>query len=126
MTAQDRFEALQARWRKAQEATREFSWQLEYKYGETWLAPRGKRDRLDRLRKREGEARDDIFAWLDDNSPRSWRSGVPCQWVCNSLTYADAITSGHLSEIPAVTYGCMPGDSARFAAPVAQRMAMGW
>lgn len=121
MTKQQRFEALQARWRKAREKASELRYKLESAYG--WMyfvhAPKGKRDRLDLARAAEDKAQDAIFTWLDQNSPRDWRRGVPCNWVCDSLTYADAITSGQLSVTPPVAYGGDITDSLRFARPVA-------
>lgn len=119
MTHQQRFEFLQARWRKCHEAAQEMFYQLKYKYGEAWQAPSGKRDRLDSLRNRESAAADAIFTWLDGNSPRQWRTGVPSQWVCDSLSYADATTVGRLSVVPPPAYGSLPMDSLRFAQPVA-------
>lgn len=118
MTAQERFEALQARWRAAHDKQHDLRFKLRYAYGDTYYihAPKAKRDRADRASKAADFVQDAIFAWLDANSPRSWRTGVPCYWVCESLTYADAITTGQLSVTPPVAYGGLPSDSIRFAA----------
>lgn len=118
MTKQERFESLQARWRKAQEAVSELSYNLRSRYGNTWSAPAALRNKYERAQKREHAASDAIFTWLDNNSPRQWRIGVPAHWVCDSLTYADAITADALSVIPPPCYGSYPGDSQRFAQPV--------
>lgn len=121
MTKQQRFEALQARWRKAKEKARNLAFDLRYHYGDFYFvsAPRAKREKKERASAAEEKASDAIFLWLDQNSPRSWRTGVPADWVCDSLTYADAITSDRLSVTPPVAYGCYPSDSVRFAQPVA-------
>jgi hypothetical protein len=118
MTKQVRWEYMQERWRKAIEAARTLQFDLKYHYGETYSAPRAKREKLDRLWAREASASDAIFAWLDANSPRQWRTGVPAYWICGDLSFADALTSGHLSVIPPVCYGSFPSDSIRFAAAV--------
>lgn len=110
---------LQAKWRKAHEAERKMARELEYQYGKTWLAPRGKQARYEAIAKRESAASGAIFAWLDANSPRDWRRGVPAHWVCGELTEADALTAGTLSVLPPVAYGRMPSDSVRFAMAVA-------
>lgn len=121
MTKQERFDTMQARWRKAQEAERWFSHALTYKYGNWWQAPSAKRDRMESLRRRTEAAADAIFAWLDSNSPRQWRAGVPAHWVCDSLTYADAITAGRMSVTPPPSYGSYPSDALRFAQPIEPR-----
>lgn len=119
MTKQEYFERLQARWRAADVALSEHSASLRYRYGNTWQAKPAERKRLDALRDREGHAVDAIMAWLDNHSPRDWRRGVPCHYVCGALTYADAVTSGPLSVVPPVAFGCYQSDAVRFAQPVA-------
>lgn len=115
----DKWAKLQAAWHKAHEAEYAEHRRLMYKYGNSWQAPLGQRTRLEKLRARESKARDAIFAWLDTNSPRSWRTGVPCYWVCEELTYDDAVTTGTMSVVPPAGYGSYPGDAERFAQAVA-------
>lgn len=114
------FEKLRAKWLKTSEAARVFGVALRGQYGEhyPYQAPKGKLKRLDALRAREDKASAAIFAWLDANSPRQWRTGVPAYWICESLTYDDAVTSGQLSVVPPPSYGCYPSDSIRFAQPI--------
>lgn len=121
MTPQERFESLQARWRAAQEKAHSLRFDLRYHYGEHYYvyAPKGKRDKADRASRAEEKAADAIFAWLDANSPRDWRRGVPSAWVCGELTYADAMTTDQLSVVPPVAYGCTSADSIRFARAIA-------
>lgn len=116
MTQQERFERMQGKWRAAHQAAWEYRLTLKLAYGESYHAPRGKRERLERLTAREDQASDAIFAWLDANSPRDFRRGVPADWVCGSLSYADAVTHGPMSVVPPVAFGCYPSDSQRFAA----------
>lgn len=113
------FDRLQSAWRVARTACEAFRLGLARKWGESWRANTREREKLDKLREKEGKAQDAFFAWLDRYSPRSWRSGVPCYWVCEELTYADAITAGAMSVVPPPSYGSVHGDSLRFAAPVA-------
>lgn len=109
---------LQEKWRKAHEKERDLARKLEYTYGKTWMAPQGKRAKYDAVNKRLDAAMEAIFAWLDANSPRNWRTGVPAFWVCEHLTEADALTADRLSVVPPVAYGSLPGDSIRFAQAV--------
>lgn len=117
---QARFEALQAKWRSAQTKAHDLRFELQYHYGDMYRvrAPKAKMAKADKASAAEERAQDAIFTYLEANSPRSWRSGVPCYWVCDKLTYADAITAGQMSVIPPVSYGGMPSDSIRFAGPV--------
>lgn len=116
MTKQEQFERLQAAWRKAHAREQEIKASLTARYG-TWYvyAPLVKREKADRLADRANKASDAIFTWLDNNSPRQWRSGVPYHWVCDSLTYADAVTHGPLSVVPPVSYGGNHSLAVRFA-----------
>lgn len=116
------FERLQCKWRKVSDAVGEMAYQLKRQYGETYHAPRGKQAKLESLRSRESAACEAIFAWLDANSPRDWRHGAPCYWVCDKLTIADALTSGQLSVVPPLCYGYLPSDMVRFAMPVAREL----
>jgi hypothetical protein len=117
---------LQAAWRKAHEAERELARTLQYKYTNTWSAPRAQQEKYERVSKRSDAAMEAVFAWLDTFSPRSWRSGVPANWVCVHLTEADALTAGQLSVVPPPGYGSYPSDSVRFARPVEKLVATGW
>jgi hypothetical protein len=119
MTQQEHFEAMRARWRKASEKARELRWNIEGKYG-TWYiyAPAGQRAKIERANAAEEKAQEAIFAWLDAHSPRDWRHGVPCHWVCDQLTYEDAMTRERLSVQTPCSYGSMPSDALRFAAAV--------
>lgn len=51
-------------------------------------------------------AADAMFALLAD-SPRNWLSGVPADWVAETLTYADAVRpeSESLTVVPPCAYG---------------------
>jgi hypothetical protein len=112
---------LQERWAVLDEKARELRWSLEGKYGSPWYinVPRAQRERIEKAHNRADKAQEAIFAWLDTHSPRSWRSGVPANWVATQLTEEDALTRGRLSVTPPVAYGGMPSDSLRFAAAIA-------
>ncbi len=120
MTPQQRFEHLKTRWRTAYDKARDLRFELIRQYGRefTYHAPKAPRDRLERVYIAEDKAAEAIFAWLELHSPRQWRTGVPAHWVCESLTYADAMTTGQMQVIPPVAYGHMPNDAIRFAAPL--------
>lgn len=106
---------LQARWRKANESLRAYSRELTAQYGDPWRAPAGKERQLEAKRARESAAADAIFAWLDEHSPRGWRSGCPAHWICDELTIEDALTDGTMSVVPPCSYGSYPSDMVRFA-----------
>jgi hypothetical protein len=118
MNMKEQFEKLQAAWLKAHEAERTMARTLEYKYGHTWTAPSGKEAKYKTVAKRADGAMEAIFAWLDINSPRSWRTGSPAYWVCTELTFEDAITAGALAVVPPPSYGTYQSDSLRFARAV--------
>lgn len=92
--------------------------QLATRYGDWHYAPRGQRERLEKFQDRASKAMEAVFVWLDENSPRDWRHGAPCFWVCEHLTESDALTMGQLSVIPPPVYGAHHGDADRFARPV--------
>jgi hypothetical protein len=115
---QKTFEALQAKYRAADERADRIRASLKAQYGHQWRAPAGKERKLNEAQAKADSAMEAIFAWLDANSPRDWRHGAPCYWVCAELSYEDAITAGQLSVIPPVVYGCYESDSRRFAAPI--------
>lgn len=109
----------QEKWRTAYRRLCALRFALEARYGHVWHAPRGQEAKLDHLREKETEAADAVFAWLDEHSPRCWRTGPPMHWVCGELTEADALTSGPLSVVPPPAYGSAHREMDRFAAPVA-------
>lgn len=109
---------LQRRWRVYADRVEVYKRGLRATYGYSWSAPSGKRRRLEYLQDREYNASRAIFAWLDEHSPRQWRSGCPAYWICEALTFADAITAGPLSAVPPPAYGHTEADSVRFAGPV--------
>lgn len=119
---QEKFEALQAKWRAAHKKELDLSFAANHKYG-TWYihAPRGVRERIERARAAESKAMDAVFAWLDAHSPRAWRTGTPAYWICDKLTYADAMTEGQLSVVPPPPYGYTTHEMERFARPIEQK-----
>jgi hypothetical protein len=118
MSTQQKFESLQAKWRGLDHQVFERRFALKQQYQETWYAPQGKRTSLEALEARRDKACEALYALLDTISPRSWRSTVPCSWVMDRLTFADATTRGQLTDIPQPAYGYMPQDTVRFAWPV--------
>lgn len=118
MTHREQFEALQAKWRAAETAASDFKFELRYKHGDWWKAPRVKQERAARLQAKADAAMNAVYAWLDANSPRSWHTGVPVVFVRDTLTYEDAMTSGTLSVIPPPVYGSYQSDAVRFASAV--------
>jgi hypothetical protein len=115
------WERLQAKWREADSALDECLYKLRYKYGSHSNATATERKRLEAIRAREDKAREAIFAWLDQFSPRQWRSGVAYWWPSKCLSYDDATTSGHLSTEPQMAYGSTQADLKALMAPVESR-----
>lgn len=126
MSAQAKFEALQAKWRAAYQKVQDMRRAMERKYGDWWRteATKGECDKWERAMASEGKASDAIFDWLEVNSPRSFRYGCPAHWVCDELTYADAITRERLSVTPPCCYGGTPADAIRFAQPIPEKELM--
>lgn len=116
--SQERFDELQAKYRAAHEAYWNFHRSLKSKYGETWRAPSSMEKKLKSAENREYKSWQAVMVWLERFSPRQW-TGIPVHWICSSLTYADATTTGQMAVIPPPAYGYSPDDSIRFARPVA-------
>ena len=110
------FQKLQARYQALNERYHEMRRELIRQYGDHWKAPCGKQDKLAALDTRTSAAMERVFVWLDENSPRFWRTGCPAYWICEELTYEDAMTTGPLSVIPPLCWGQTPDDMRRFAA----------
>jgi hypothetical protein len=109
---------LQAKWRTAADKVAALKDQLRAKYGNWIWAPAWTCDRVNRLSLAESKAQDRIIEWLEEYSPRGWRTGIPCHWLCTDLTEADALTAGPLSVVPPPAYGSTEADSRRFALAV--------
>lgn len=52
-------------------------------------------------------ARRAFFDYLTEISPRDWGFGVPYHWLCEELTYEDAVRplGERLSVVPPLSYG---------------------
>jgi hypothetical protein len=121
MTKEQRFNDLQQKWRAASEADRVYRIDLAVRYSAVNYAPSAKRRKSDQLNRAESRARERFYTFLHTISPRDWSASVPCAWVCHQLTFADAITSGHLSIVPYPAYGYTEHDTRAFARPVEAR-----
>lgn len=121
LTNQDRFHALQQRAQQASHAAQEYASDLRVKYGAAYYHGRlGRKEikRLEQIQRAETRAVDRFFAFLDTIATRPFRSGVPCHWIVEKLTYSDATTMNAMSVVPPPAYGCTQADSQRFAATV--------
>lgn len=83
---------------------------LRVKYGAEmslhWLSA-AERGRVNVAIERYDKACDAFWALLMPSAPRAWFHGVPSAWVCEELTYADAVRplSEQLSVVPPCAYG---------------------
>lgn len=120
MTPQEKkFESLRRRHVRSAEREQEFRAGLLRKYGTltppgAWLT-RTEEARLDSFDRVQCAVADEFFNLLDVISPRRWRTGVAMWWIIERLSYADAITSGPLSELPQAGYGSSQREVERFA-----------
>ena len=114
---EQRFTLLQQRWQAASAALDTLRGELNRRYQAYNYAPKGQRDKLDTLDRREGRASDAFLAYLAAISPRDWTQGIPVVWLRDGLIYADAVTAGQLSVVPPAAWGYTAEDSRRFAWP---------
>ncbi len=113
-----RFETLQTAARVAAGAWQTLKVDLTFKYGDRAYASRTETAKLDRLHSAETRTFNKFTDYLASISPRDWRSGVPCVWLRDSLTFDDAITRGQLSTVPPAAWGSDVRELVRFAQPV--------
>ncbi len=75
-------------------------------YSDAWLS-RGDAARFESARAASDKAGLAFRAHLTAISPRDWSYGVPCHWVCERLTYEDAVRPANepLSVVPPLSYG---------------------
>lgn len=80
---------------------------LSVKYGKREWASRTEQKKLDQLRKRKARVCEKMFAVLDKVATRDWHHGVPAYWVCEKLSWEDAIRPANepLSVTPPTVYG---------------------
>jgi hypothetical protein len=109
---------LQRKARETADADQTERIRLQVKYSAVQYASKTELRRLDVLRRAEDRARDRLYAYLKEISPRDWSQGVPITWVVRRLTFEDAVTAGQLAQIPDPAWGCSVEDSRRFAQPV--------
>ena len=119
--ARQRFAELQSKAQQTAKAAQDYAIRLRVKYGDAYYRGYlGKKatHRLDILQRANTRAVDRFFALLDTIGGRQFRSGVPCHWLIEKLTYEDAVTRGQMSAVPPPAWGCSDADMPRFAAPV--------
>lgn len=112
----ERFTQLQVRWQDADRATRELRNELDRRYQSHRYAPATKRRKLEQLDRAERRQSERFYTLLASISPRDWTHGVPCNWIRQSLTFADAITRDALSTVPPPSWGNTDRDVQAFAA----------
>ena len=113
------WESLQGEYRAAFDALDSFNRDMAARYGtpSDVYATRREQNRGIELRQREHEAYDAIIDWLDKFATRDFHYGIPAQWVCRELTYADATTTGPMQATPPLAYGMTRPDP-RWSNPV--------
>lgn len=105
-----KFDALRKRYLKAADALANLEIALSAKYGLSsrpdWYTG-AERKKLTALRERIDKATDAFTGHLGRISPRDWSYGVPVRWICETLSYEDAVrpTSEPLSVRPPLAYG---------------------
>lgn len=106
-----RWVSLHDRLRVARETLNMLEKSLAARYGwaDGWRSWLGRTDRkmLEVKRRAVTAIEDQIFALLDEISPRNWRSSVPARWVASDLTWEDATRplGQALSVVPPLAYG---------------------
>lgn len=117
MTKEQKFHALQAKWREAADTERKCRIDLSVRYGGSiHYAKAAERKRLDQFSKAERKACDRFCKHLASISPRDWSSSVPVSWLRDRLTYADALTTEALSMVPDPAWSYTDRDMRAFAA----------
>jgi hypothetical protein len=111
MNARERWDALHARKDSAADAFGSLERTLGSRYGwapgwDSWIS-NTERKALDRKRSAIRRVDAQIFKMLDKISPRDWHSRVPAHWVCENLTWEDAVRplTEPLSVVPPCSYG---------------------
>ncbi len=117
MTSEQRYSTLQAKAQATAKALSSYLIDLDVKYGNgnSCWAGRGEQTKLAMLKTRADKASGAFFASLLTIQGRDWASGIPCYWIIESLTFADATTTGQLSVVPPAAWGFTDQDSKRFA-----------
>jgi len=117
----ERFADLQSKAREAYAEAYAFRAELDRRFQSHSYATRTLQNRLAVLDRAERRHWDRYFKYLTAISPRAWDQIIPCSWIREALTYADAVTDGTLSVVPPAAYGYTQEDSRRFAWPVSAR-----
>jgi hypothetical protein len=73
---------------------------------ESWLSKSEQRQ-LESTRNRLSKAESVFFDYLTSISPRDWSYGVPCHWLYEKLSFADAVRpiGERLSVVPPMSFG---------------------
>lgn len=108
------FEQIRAAYARVQVRRDTFRSAMLSKYGrhdpsDAWMT-RGEKLKRELIKVASDRAIDRMCDLLDVIGCRDWRTGVPAHWLVESLTYADAVTTGALSVVPPLAYG---GSAAR-------------
>ena len=109
-TQRARFDELRARYLAQQAKRSAHDDAMRGKYGgdyrTTWLTT-GEAKKETKLREASDAAQNAFIDYLTEISPRYWKSGVPVHWLCEELTYEDAIrpVDQPLSVVPPLAYG---------------------
>ena len=107
--ARQKWEKLQAEFRKRSGEIEECDRELALKYGRGHLmwASRGERAQIEKEKRQRDRVQEKIYAMAETLSPRNWLSGVLAFWVASSLTFDDLIRplGEPLSVVPPLAYG---------------------
>ena len=104
------FDKLRARYLDRYGKWSEFHTAMRAKYGgdyrESWFTTTETRKDM-KLREAMNAAQKAFIDYITEISPRYWKSGVPVHWLCEKLTYEDAVrpVDQALSVVPPLAYG---------------------
>lgn len=117
MSSKLKFKLLQANWHARSIAEDKIRLRLQEAYGPDYFVAANKTElqKLERAGVQTQKASEKFYTWLDCNSPRNWRSGIPIWWVCSELTYEDAMTKDRLANMPPPAFGYTIKDRETFA-----------
>lgn len=105
-----RFDALRAAYLAKKANLDDYENGIRRKYGGAWNRSwlrNTEEKRLAQKTEATDKARRKFFDFVMSISPRDWNYGVPYHWICEELTYEDAVRplDEKLSVVPPLAYG---------------------
>jgi hypothetical protein len=115
MRTESRYDELQTNARVSANIANAFRATLRVKYSDTAYAKASERKQLERLVARADKDFRRFFDFLASIAGRDFSHTVPCTYLIERLTYADAITTGQMADVPMPSWGRTEQDMRVFA-----------